>query len=217
MASVKRLIYNGNTYTHTDYIPVVNGVDSWAVVNGVVIPWWVASAQQPATKFDEQPSGSTGVNGGYTANGYTIYCSTTINANSYGVWRAFDGININANGWASKNDDTSPWVAIKLTQPLKSITVTIYNRVRSSIVNGPIAGTIEGLDSITGTSTVIGSFSGKSGSTSAAGFSVICNNYNDAYQVVKINLTNWAGKGDSSNNYIAIGEIYIDGKYAKYP
>lgn len=217
MASAKRIIMNGNENTATDYIPYdpATGTEYWAYVNGVRIPHWIADNGHPKTKAsDPTKEYQTGMSGGFTSNGYTYYCSS-YNASGwiqYGPQKAFNGTLANTVGWATANNDTAPWIAIQLPYELKNIKVTITNRQRSSLVNGPIAGGIYGMDTATGTQTLLASFSGKDGATSMASFSVDCKNYNNAYKFVMIKVTSWSH--DSSNKYLSIGEIEIDGKKA---
>ena len=201
MASAKRIILNGNGSTSVDYIPYVNGVKCHAYVGGVQIPWWEKGSKRPTVTMTANTTGS------FTASASSEY------SRSYAAWKAFDNSYSNAYGWASKATDKSPWIQIKLDVPMKDITVTIYNRTRSSLVNGPISGTIYGSDN--GSSlTSIGSFSGRSGTTSAGSSTITCNNHSQAYQYVRVSVSNWANKTASSNNYLSIGEIYINGKVA---
>lgn len=209
MARARRIIYAGNQNTSTDYRPIVSGAAHYAYVGGVKIPWWVAQTQQPSPKITSQPTGSIGISGGYTSGNYTIYCSGTRNANSYGAWRAFDGSYSDAYGWASQSSGDK-WLGILLPVGLKSISITIRNRTRSSIVAGPISGTFYGSDTVTLSGTAIGTFSGRPGSTSAAGWTVACNNHNDSYRFIRIAIATH----DNSGSYCAIGEMYIDGKRA---
>lgn len=212
MARAKRILYNGNQNTGVDYIPLVGGQARWAYAGGVRIPRWSAVAAQPSPKITAQPTGSTGTGGGYASGSYILYCSTTNNANSYGAWRVFDGTNADAYGWATAAGDASPWIGIKLPYSLKSISITISNRIRASLVGGPISGNIIGADSATLSGTVIGTFSGQAGSSSGAGFTVYCSNHNDSFQWVFVQITGYDNGG--GQNYAAIGEITINGKAA---
>ena len=224
MAIAKRIIMNENENTATDYIPYdpVSGTEYWAYVNGIRIPHWVQENGHPLTKAKDPTSEyQTGLSGGYTSNGYTYYCSTHNSYVAYGIAKAFNGI-LNSNySWATANNDTAPWLAIKLPYALKNIKVTLYNRVWTVLINGPVAGTIYGFDSIDGSQTKLIDFSGLDGATSGGSSVIDCKNYNNAYQYIMIKFTSWYnmtgdkyGSNYTGQKYLAVGEVVIDGKKA---
>lgn len=61
----------------------------------------------------------------------------------------------------------------------------------------------------------IGSISGRDGATSAAASSHACDNYNNTYKYFRITPTNWSRKGLGTDQYCAIGELYIYGDTAQ--
>lgn len=203
MALARRIIYNGNASNSVDYIPLISGAQRFAYVNGIRIPHWVSNTQ-PASAMTSASAPSP-----YAVTASSMYTS------SYAPYLAFNKSYSNANGWvAGSTDQTSPWIMLDMGagNVLKNISVRIYNRTRSSLVNGPKAGVVQGSDN--GSSfTQIGSFSGWSGTGSGAlGGTVVCNNYNATYRYVRIVFSDWVGRGNSSDKYLAVGEIYIDGK-----
>ena len=204
----KRIIYNGNENTGVDYIPYIGGMPQYAYVGGVRIPHWTAITRQPSPKITAQPTGSTGINGGYVSGNYRIYCSTTNNPNSYGAWRAFNGTNTDIYGWASGGESAGAWIGILLPVPVKSAVVSIYNRISPSIVYGPNAVSVYGSDAVTLSGALIGTGTGN-GNTSGGLITVVCNNHNDSYRFFRIVAT-----ATAQTAFVAIGQIYIDGKQA---
>ena len=77
-----------------------------------------------------------------------------------------------------------------------------------------MTGTIEGADSVTLSGTQIGSYtrSAAQAATSGQSFTVTCNNHNDTYRFVLINIATFDNSG--AQNYASIGEIVINGKKA---
>lgn len=203
------LISNGTDF-NTDYIPYVDTGSAWVeahlnVDSGsafVQIPNWKAAAKRPTSAMTSNSAPSP----------FVALASSEYSSN-YATWKAFNIDYSDAYGWAAANDDLTPWIQLKMDAALKNISVVIKNRTRASLVNGPIAGTVYGSDNGSAW-TAIGSFSGRAGSTSAYVSTVACANVNDAYQYVRIALSDWAGKGDGTNQYCAIGEIEISGRYA---
>jgi hypothetical protein len=97
---------------------------------------------------------------------------------------------------------------------LKSIYIVLKNRLRSSLVNGVKSATIYGSDN--GSTLVqIGSISGRDGATSALSTTHYCTNHNDSYQYVRLIVHDWDRRGQSTDRYLAIGEIEVYGKLAQ--
>lgn len=201
MAKAKRIIYNGNLNTSVDYIPLVDNVVKYAYVNGIKIPHWT-SQTYPAAPMTSNSSQNCVIT---TSGNYST-------SSTYAPWRAFDS-DKTGTAWASAQDQNVVWIMIKLPKPLKNITVHITNRIHSSgYVNGIGACQVQGSDN--GSSfTTISTFNGN---TSTGGRSYIhnCANYNDAYQYIRLYITDWGNKTASSSNYCAIGDIYFTGKVA---
>lgn len=126
-------------------------------------------------------------------------------SSDYAPYRAFNK-SADSNGWASKETSDEKWIQLQMDVALKDIVVTIYNRTRSSSVNGPTTGTIHGSNDGS-TWYQIGSFANRDGSTSGASSVHTCTNTDTAYKYVKLIVSNPA----QPNVYIGIGEIYIDG------
>jgi len=199
----KRIIYNGNQNTSTDYIPLVNGQQLWAYVNGVRIPHWVAAAKRPTVNMTSNTTPAP-----YVADRSSRY------GPNYEAWKAFNtDIADQYGGWVSDSTDPQPWIQLRMDVGLKNIYIVIKNRQRSTLVNGAKAGIIYGSDD--GANLVqIGSFSGRNGATSALATTHYCNNYNDSYQYVRLVITDWERKGMSTDKYMAIGELEVYGKIA---
>jgi hypothetical protein len=201
MARAKRIMYASNLYSSQDFYPIVGGVAKWAYPGGVRIPRWVdTGGQYPPSAMTSDSS-----------VGYTCSAST-VNSATYAAWKAFNKSLVSPDSWVSANaDSTSPWLRIYLGgNALKNIYVHLYNRTRSSLVNGIIAASLQGSDD--GTNWYeIGTISGRDGATSAAGTAHYCTNYNDTYTWFRIVASNWTGKG-SASPYCAIGELYIFGR-----
>lgn len=207
MAHARRLIYNGNLDTSADYRPIVGGVEKRIYIAGTNerIPYWVdANAWYPQSFAN--------MTGYTTPSPYHAWASSEYSS-SYQAWRAFNGSFGDAYGWVAASADTAPWLSFSMTTPLKDVYFDIYNRTRSSLVNGPISGDLIASD-YDGGYVQIGTFSGLPGATSGAGTRVTCWNHNDAFTFFRFRFTNWSRKDQSTDKYLAVGEIYIRGKIA---
>ncbi len=202
MATAKRIIYNGNQNTGVDYKPAGGQNGKHAVVSGVEIPIWVdnGAEKQPVMTSNSAPSP-------HTASASSRYST------SYDYYECWDGYHGDAtNAWASASAQSAPgWTACYIEAALKDIQVIIYNRTRSSLVNGPVTGKLYGSDN--GSSWAqIGTFS-RSGSASGAGTTHVCTtnytSYNNTYKWIKVQIDTWYG-----GSYIAIGEIMVKGAIA---
>lgn len=202
MARARRIIYNGNANNGVDYKPMISGSQRWAYVGGIRIPIWVTATTQPASAMTSNTAPSP-----YVCSYSSRYTS------SYTGHLAFNKSYSNAYGWVADSSDTAPWITLKMAVALKDIKVTIYNRTRSSLVNGWKAFKVDGSDNGS-TWTQIGSFSGRNGATSALGTTHTCTNYNDSYLYVRFRISDWERRTSSTDKYCAVGEIYINGAYA---
>lgn len=205
MARARRIIYAGNANGPDDFIPVVGGAQQHAYPGGVRIPWWIGTGDswRPTSVMTSETAPSP-----YVVNYSSRYSS------SYTGYLAFNKNFSTAYGWATDpTDQTQPWITLKMDVALKNIVTHVYNRTRSSSVNGWKTFYVDGSDDGS-TWYQIGAFSDRDGSTSGAGSAHSCTNYNDAFQYVRWRITDWVGRGGASNKYCAIGELYVGGKYA---
>jgi hypothetical protein len=204
VARAKRIIYNGNDNTSTDYIPYIGGVQQWAYYNGIRIPHWIQAAKRPTSAMTSNTAPSP-----FVANRSSRY------GPDYEAFKAFDNQNTDAYGWVAESaDQTDPWIELKMDIGLKSIYIVLKNRVRGSLVNGVKSATIYGSDD--GSSLVqIGSISGRDGTTSGLVTTHYCNNHNDSYQYVRLVVHDWDRRGLSTDRYLAVGEIEVYGKLAQ--
>lgn len=124
---------------------------------------------------------------------------------SYAAWKAFDGVNNSAYGWASSTSDSNKWIQLQMDVALKNIVVTIANRSRDSLVNGMTAGTIQGSNDGTAWTTLC-TISGRNGTKSKSKTTHELKN-DTAYKYLRVNITSSA-----NNSYAAIGEITIEGE-----
>jgi hypothetical protein len=204
MARARRIIYNGNQNTSVDYIPYLNEQKRWAYYNGIRIPHWVWAAKRPTSAMTSNTAPSP----------FEVTRSSRYGA-AYEAYCAFDNKNSDAYGWvADSTDQTNPWIQLKMDTGLKSIYIVLKNRLRSSLVNGVKSATIYGSDN--GSTLVqIGSISGRDGATSALSTTHYCTNHNDSYQYVRLIVHDWDRRGQSTDRYLAIGEIEVYGKLAQ--
>lgn len=219
MASIMRLLIDNGTDFNTDFISYVDTGSVWVEAHICVdiggafqqIPNWKTAAKRPTSAMTSNSSPSP-----FVAMASSEYSS------SYPAWKAFNNDNSDAYGWASDNNDPAPWIQLKIDIPLKNIGMVIKNRTRSSLVNGPIAGKIYGTDDGSApadANNLLGTFNGLPGATSTAitTLNIAAKTsmyYNNAFQYIRIVFTDWNNKGSGSNQYCAIGEIEIYGKYA---
>lgn len=141
-----------------------------------------------------------------------VVSSSSKNSSAYDPWKAFDKSYSNNYGWASKaySTDSSPYIQIKLPQAIHITRVSIANRTWTSKINGVIAGSI--LGSTDGSTwTTIHTITGRDGATSGLLTMHECTDTEVAYQYVRVKPTNWTNRSASSDNYVSIGEIYING------
>ncbi|HPE14875.1 MAG TPA: glycine-rich protein [Bacilli bacterium] len=151
-----------------------------------------------------------------TANTY-VTVSSTYNS-TYAGYKAFDFNN--TNGWATANNAIDPYVQYDMTTAYKNIIVDISNRINSSYVNGPNdyyfwvsndGTTWYNPDGTTASTTGLaiddeyGSYS--PGLYSYWGGRSVSLNNSTAYRYVRIYFTDWYRRTESSNNYLAVGEI----------
>ena len=232
MASAKRIII-GDSSTSEDWIPCIGETEYYAYIGGEKIPHWTTADTQPVSALTSNTKPSP----------YAVY-SSSYYSDDYSPWRAFQNKNPGAYGWASSpyNLNFPAWICLDLgeSNALKNIKVTLWNRQRSSYVNGPKAITIYGGDIAptsggSGNGTVkdlpngltnLGSFSGLSGSTSLAeavldtigndtsgairSLSELYNSANNYFRYIYVACTEWEYSTDAK--YCAIGQIRIDGK-----
>jgi hypothetical protein len=208
MASILRnTIYDGVDFD-ADYIPYIYNGTAWVeahtqVYTGsawVQIPNWKAAAKRPTVAMTANTTGSF------------VASASTENSTSYAAWCAFNNDYSDAYGWASTNADATPWIMLQMDIPLKNISVVIKNRTRASLVNGILTATIYGGDSAAGCTNVICNITTARSAASAAVTTHACTNAQVAYRWVKIKPLTWTH--DATNQYVAVGEIEITGKYA---
>ena len=211
MGEKRIFVKSGGAYDTTiDRLPYrrISGVwtlcHAYRKIGGVwtLFPNWTAAGDYPLSAMTSNTAPSP-----YSAVASSQYSST------YAPWNAFNKSFSDANGWAALNTDTSPWISLSFAEPLKNIYITLYNRTRSSLVNGIIAATIQGSND--GSSWVtIGSISGRNGALSAYGSTHYCNNYDVAYSYIKLVITDWDRRTASTDKYCTVGELYVYGKKA---
>jgi hypothetical protein len=205
MARARRIIYNGNQNTSVDYIPYLNGQKRWAYYNGIRIPHWVWAAKRPTSAMTSNTAPSP-----YVADRSSRY------GPKYEAFKAFNNaIDGTYDAWvADSTDQTNPWIQLKMDTGLKSIYIVLKNRVRGSLVNGVKSATIYGSDNGS-TLTQIGTISGRNGASSGLVTTHYCNNHNDSYQYVRLVVHDWDRRGQSTDRYLAVGEIEVYGKLAQ--
>ena len=211
MPAKRNFLNTGSWNTSVDYIPWINdgGVwketHAWVNAGGVwtEMPNWKSAGPYPLSAMTANNAPSP----------YVAACSSEYSS-GYTAWRAFNKSNDTATGWAAAEGRSSDWISLYFGTPLKNIRITLYNRTRASLVNGVIAATIQGSNDGSAW-TNIGTISGRDGDTSALGTTHDCNNYNDTYTYIRLNITDWNNKNASADDYVAIGEIYVYGKAAQ--
>lgn len=181
-------MYNGTSWVDMHTYVYTNG--DW-----VKLPNWKPAVTRPTSAMTSNSSANC------------VASSSSQNSSTYAAWRAFNKVTDSSTSWASSSSDKNPWIQLKMDVSLKDIVVTIVNR-DASYVNGVMSGTILGSDDGS-TWVTIGSISGRDGTGRLVSTTHACNNSEDTYQYVRINISEWSG------GIVAIGEIYIDGNVEK--
>jgi len=142
------------------------------------------------------------------------------NSSSYAEWKAFNNDYSDAYGWASTGGALSDhWIARKLDQKGFVTKVGIRNRTRASLVNGPNTLNIYAISALPSagtaiadiTKTLIGQVTSMPGTTSAALTEITTALFDGtvSYEYLLFHCPN--KEYGSSADYIAIGEIYVEG------